>query len=110
MPGSGTTPAQGFPIPTDYDDPNIPDDVGGLARAIERRVIGIYPTAAERNAWTAAAGIEEGMFAYQRDTNTLYYFDGGTWQQYPPRQPQITSSGSVPSNSVGQDGDIHFRV
>jgi hypothetical protein len=104
------TPAQGFPYPLPEDDPNVPDDIYQLARSVEKRVMGVYPGPAERNAWAAAIGLEEGMFAYTRSDNMVSVFDGVTWAQFPTPTPKITSSGSVPSNSVGADGDVHFKV
>jgi hypothetical protein len=112
MPGNTTptTPAQAFPVPVNGDDPDVPLDMFNLAKAIEKRVMGIYASAAERNTFTTAAGVVEGMFAYLRDTNTVTYYDGTAWVNFPPTVPAITNSTSVPSNSVGVDGDVHFKV
>lgn len=110
MPGSGTTPAQAFPVPLATDDPDIQDDIGSLARAIEKRVMGIYASASARDSATAAAGLEEGMFAYTRDNNTVYYYDGAAWVSWPPPQPKIYSGPSVPDNSFGANGDVFFQV
>jgi hypothetical protein len=104
------TPAQGFPYPVLGDDPDVPDDMRKLALAVEKRVVGVYPSPAERNAWTAAIGLEEGMMAYTRSDDMMAIFNGSTWIQFPTPTPKITSSGSVPSNSVGSDGDVHFKV
>jgi hypothetical protein len=104
------TGAQGFPYPLPSDDPNIPDDLMQLAKAIEKRVMGVYPSPAERNAWTAAVGIEEGMFAYTRSDDMVCVYNGSSWVQFPTPTPKITSSGSVPSNATGTDGDVHFKV
>lgn len=107
MPGSGTTPAQLFPIPLAIDNPDVVDDVGGLAKAIEKRVIGVYATTADRDTKTTAAGVEEGMFAFTKDSNRTWYYTGSAWVGWPP---QITSGSSVPANSVGTDGDVFFKV
>jgi hypothetical protein len=104
------TPAQAFPLPTDSMDPDVPGDVKALALAIEKRVMGVYATAAERDTFTTSAGAVEGMFAYMRDTNTVAYYSGSAWVAFPPAVPAITNSTSVPSNSVGQDNDVHFKV
>lgn len=104
------TPAQNFQVPNPDEDPNIPGDLLTLALQIEKRVMGVYPGPAERNAQTAAIGLEEGMFAYTRSDDVVAVFNGTTWVQFPAPTPKITSSGSVPSNSVGNDGDVHFKV
>lgn len=105
-----TTPAQGFPYPVGTDDPDVADDMMKLAKAVDKRVMGIYPTATERNAWTTAAGLEEGMFAYTRDTNTVQYYDGTSWVNFPTPPPAITSGTSVPSNASGANNDVYFKV
>jgi len=107
---AASTAAQGFPYPQPGDDPDIPDDMMKLAKAVEKRVMGIYPSPAERNAWTAAIGVEEGMFAYTRSDDMVCVFNGSGWVQFPARVPAITNSGSVPSNASGADGDVHFKV
>jgi hypothetical protein len=106
----GTTPAQDFRVPLDSDDPDVVDDVTLLAKAIEKRVMGVYATTAERDTKTIAAGVEEGMFAFTKDTNTVWYYSGSAWVAFPPAQPSITSGTSVPSNATGADGDIYFKV
>jgi hypothetical protein len=105
-----TTPAQAFPVPVNGDDPDLPDDLNKLAKAIEKRVMGVYATTAARDSATTAAGLEEGMFAFTRDTNTTWYFDGTAWQSFPPRQAQVTVGTTVPSNASGLNGDVFFQV
>jgi len=106
----GTTPAQGFRVPVAGDDPDVVDDMTQLAKMIEKRVIGVYANASARDTATAAAGLEEGMFAFTRDNNQVYYFDGATWQAWPAIPPAITSGTSVPPNSSGNNGDVFFQV
>jgi hypothetical protein len=106
----GTTPAQGWRIPIPADDPDVVDDMTQLAKLIEKRVIGVYATASARDAATTAAGLEEGMFAFTRDNNQVTYFDGTAWVAFPPMPPQILSGPSVPSNAVGNNGDVFFQV
>lgn len=106
----GTTPAQGWRIPIPADDPDVVDDMTQLAKLIEKRVIGVYATTSARDAATTAAGLEEGMFAFMRDSNTVTYFDGTTWVAFPPTPPKIESGPSVPSNAYGNNGDVWFQV
>lgn len=103
-----TTPAQGFPVPVALtDDPDVTGDMATLAKAIEKRVFGVYATAAARDTATTAAGVEEGMFAFTKDNNRTWYYDGSAWIAWPPT---ISSGTSVPANSSGADGDVFFKV
>lgn len=106
----GTTPAQGFRVPIAADDPDVVDDMTQLAKMIEKRVIGVYASVSARDSATTAAGLEEGMFAFMRDSNTVTYFDGSAWVSFPPVPPAIMSGPSVPSNAVGNNGDVFFQV
>jgi hypothetical protein len=106
----GTTPAQSFRIPITTDDPDVVDDITQLAKMIEKRVMGVYATTAARDTATATAGVEEGMFAFTKDANKVWYYDGAAWVAFPPPQPTITSGTSVPANSSGVNGDIFFKV
>ena len=105
-----TTPAQAFPVPVTGDDPDVAVDMTNLAKAIEKRVMGVYATAAARDTATIAAGVEEGMFAFTKDTDSMWYYTGSAWAAFPPAQPEITSGTSVPSNASGNDDDIFFKV
>jgi hypothetical protein len=106
----GTTPAQGFRVPVSTDDPDTVDDMTQLAKMIEKRVMGVYATTADRDTKTASAGVEEGMFAFTKDSNKAWYYDGTAWVAFPPAQPAITSGASVPADSSGTNGDIFFKV
>ncbi len=106
----GTTPAQAFRVPVAGDDPDVVDDITQLAKQIEKRVIGVYATTAARDSATTAAGVQEGMFAFTQDTNSVWYYDGAAWVKFPPAQPAITSGSSVPPNSSGANGDIFFKI
>lgn len=105
-----TTPAQLFPVMTTGDDPDIPADVLALALAIEKRVVGVYTNASDRNAKTTAAGVQEGMIAYLQDTNTLTYYTGSAWADVIPDLPAFSHGSVVPSNASGSDGDVFFKV
>jgi hypothetical protein len=102
------TPAQGFPTPALLDDPNIPEDIHNLAIAIERRVVGIYNSASDRD--TAVSGPAEGQVAYLRDENKFTFYNGTSWVNMLGSQVSITSGTVVPSNSSGTDGDVFFKV
>lgn len=106
----GTTPAQGWRIPIPADDPDVVDDITQLAKLIEKRVMGVYATTAARDTATTTAGVEEGMFAFTKDSNQVWYYDGSAWVAFPPAQPAITSGTSVPADSSGANGDIFFKV
>ena len=113
MPGNTipNTPIQGFPVPVGADDPDVPDDMNKLAKAIEKRVVGIYATAAARD--TAVSGlVEEGMFAFLKDTNALTYYDGAAWQPFQPGSFKIGSGTSVPTNAdpTYVNGDVFFKI
>lgn len=105
------TPIQGFRIPAGGDDPDVVDDIGQLARGIEKRVVGVFATAAARD--TAVSGlVEEGMFAFTKDNNKLWYYDGAAWVEWRPGSFQIGSGSSVPTNSDPSyaNGDVFFKV
>src|SRR4051812_46328877 len=84
-------------IPDANEDPNLPYDLLQIAKAIEKRLMGIYATVAVRNTAATAMGPVEGMFAFTQDTNTVWYYDGAAWQGFPPAQPAITSGTAAPS-------------
>jgi hypothetical protein len=103
------TPIQGFRIPAGADDPDVVDDIKQLAEGVEKRVMMIFATAAARD--TAVTGkVEEGMFAFLKDTNALTYYDGSAWQTFKPGSFAITSGATVPSNTSGTDGDVFFKI
>lgn len=104
-----TTPGQGFRVPVAGDDPDVVDDMTQLAKMIEKRVMGVYPTTVERDAALAAMGPEEGIFAYTKDTNTVWAYDGGAWVAQPKTGPIVRSGTSAPVNSTGVDGDVYLQ-
>jgi len=103
-----TTPQQGFPVPTAADDPDIPGDLLALALAIEKRVVGVYNSATDRD--TKVSAPQEGQFAYLKDTDVLTKYNGSAWVAAFAAPPNFTSGTSVPSNATGNDGDVFFRV
>lgn len=108
---AATTVSQAFPYPTTTDDPDVPDDMMKLAKAIEKRVVGVYNTEADRDAKTSGGGgigVEEGMFAFCKGTNKIYYHDGAAWVQW--NFPTVTSGTAVPADSTGTNGDVFFKI
>lgn len=103
-----TTAATGWPLPLPTDDPDVVDDMTKLAQAIEKNAVGVYPTVAERDTKTASV-VAHGMFAFTKDTNTLWYRNATAWVQFPPVTPIIRSGTAAPSNAVGINGDVYFR-
>jgi hypothetical protein len=105
-----TTPLQGWPIPVNGDDPDIPGDMAALAKAIEKKVVGTYTTTADRDAKITAP--TEGQFAYVLGNDTLYCYTGAplAWAVFPPIAPDISSGTSVPPNSSGRNGDVFFKI
>lgn len=103
-----TTPAQGFPVPTSGDHPDIPGDLLKLANAIEKRVMGVYATTSARDA--AIPTPATGQFAYITGTNVVQVYQNGSWVTFPPPQVSITSGTSVPTNATGNNGDVFFKV
>lgn len=103
-----TTTAQGFPVMVDGDDPNIPEDIMNLTKAIEKRVMGVYNTATDRN--TKLPTPEEGQVAYLKDTNTFTFYTGSAWTNMFTAPPTFTSGATVPANTSGSNGDVFFKV
>lgn len=101
--------ATNWPLPVGADDPDVVDDMTKLAKAIEKNVIGIYNTTVDRDTRTAAIGVVEGMFAFTKDTNTVWYYDSAAWVRWPPSSPAIYSGTPAPSPALGVDGDVYFR-
>ena len=97
-------------VPDGNEDPNIAYDLLAIAKAIEKRVIGVYATTAARDTATASAGVEEGMFAFTKADDKVWFYTGSAWAAWPPTQPAITSGTTVPANSSGANGDIFFKV
>lgn len=103
-----TTPIQALPVPISTDDPNITEDMNTLAKAIEKRLMGVYNSIADRNAKITSP--EEGQVAYLRDTNSFTFYTGSAWEVMFPAQVSITSGTSVPSNATGVNGDVFLLV
>lgn len=110
MPTTSNT-INGWRLPLGGDDPDVVDDLTQLTLGIERRVISVFASASARN--TAVAGkVEEGMFAFLKDTNTLTYYDGAAWQTFKQGTHIIGSGSSVPTNADPgySNGDVFFKI
>jgi hypothetical protein len=99
-------------LPDANEDPNIPGDLAALAKAIEKRAVGIYATTAARDAAATAMGVEEGMFAFVKADDSFWYYTGTAWTSFPPRQQKIGSGTTVPTASDPNyvNGDVFFKV
>lgn len=103
------TPQQGLPVPEAGDDPNVAEDITNLALAIEKKLVGVYADAVDRNAKVSAP--LQGQVALIRATNQMHFWDGATWKQiYPPVIPSFTAGSAAPSNASGNEGDVYFRL
>jgi hypothetical protein len=99
----------GTVVPDANEDPNLPQDLLALAKAVEKRVVAIYSTGPVRDAAMTAMGPVEGMICFVQSNNHLYFWDGSAWQTItPPDVPAITSGTAAPSG--GANGDVYFRV
>lgn len=104
---NATTPLQSFPTPISTDDPDVTADTYTLATAIEKRVMGVYNNATDRDARITSP--QEGQFAYLKDTDLVWRYTGSAWTLFPPAAPSITSGTTTPSNGTGANGDIYFK-
>lgn len=112
-----TSPTQGLPVPVDGDDPNVPDDFLILAKAIEKKVVGVYATTTERDnknnpaVTTGSTAPVEGQLAFIKADDSWYVYDGAAWKQIYigySYVPQITSGTAAPSG--GNNGDVYLQV
>jgi hypothetical protein len=95
-------------VPDANEDPNLAYDLLNIAKAIEKRLMGVYATTGARDTATASAGVQEGMFAFVTADDSVWYYSGSAWVKFPPVQPVITSGTAAPSG--GANGDIYFKV
>lgn len=95
-------------IPDANEDPNLPADLLAIAKAIEKRVVGIFASVAARDSATVAMGPVEGMMCFVQANDTCYIYIGSAWTVFPPALPQITSGTAAPSG--GNNGDVYFKV
>lgn len=107
---SQSTTVQGFPYP---GGDQLPADtyqfIRRLAEAVEKRVVGVYASTSDRD--TKLSGkLEEGLVAFTKDTDRLYFYTGSQWIQfYPVVVPAILSGTTTPSNGTGSNGDIYLK-
>ena len=75
-----TTPLQALPVPEGPDASDIPLHFLNLAKAVEKKVVQVYASAAARDTALAAnGGAVEGMRAYLSDVNRTFVYDGAAW-------------------------------
>jgi hypothetical protein len=103
-----TTPGQSFPVPVGSDDPNVAEDMTTLAVAIERRVVGVYNNATDRDARVSAP--QEGQVAFLKDADLFTFFNGTAWTAMFVQPPQFFVHPVAPANNQGNDGDVWFVV
>jgi len=97
-------------VPDGNEDPNVAYDLLAIAKAIEKRLMGVYATTAARDTATTAAGVQEGMFAFVQADDSVWFYSGSAWVKFPPAVPAITSGTTVPTNASGANGDVFFKV
>jgi hypothetical protein len=103
-----TTANQGLPYPTTADDPNVPQDLQALAEALEKKLVMVFASVADRSAKVSAP--TSGMLSVMTDTDVIEFYDGAAWKRvYPPAVPAVTNGTAVPSNSSGANGDVFFK-
>ena len=106
MPGS--SPLQAVPYLLGSDAPSQIDDVTqDMAEAIEKKLVQVYASSADRDSKLTAP--TNGMLVFLSDLGALEVRAGGLWVRLWP-QPTITSGSAVPSNATGKDGDVFFLV
>jgi hypothetical protein len=98
-----------FPYPLPADDPDVPDDMKNLAQLVDKRVVGVYTDASDRDTKTGPV-VEEGMVAYLKNDDKLYVRTATAWALYPTPPPTITSGTTVPANTSGANGDIFYKT
>ena len=103
-----TTSNQALRIPQTTDDPNIVEDMTNLALDIEKRLVMVFNSTADRSSRLPSP--TEGMLSYLKDTDTYSYFNGTSWTDLVSDAPTFSSGTAVPSNSSGSDGDVFFKV
>jgi len=71
-------------------------------------VVGVYTSTSDRDTKTASAGVEEGMFAFTKDTDKFWYYNGSSWTQM--TYPTVTSGTTVPADATGANGDVFLKI
>ncbi len=104
-----TTNNQSLRVPQSTDDPNIVEDMTNLALDIEKKLVMVFNSVTDRSARLPSP--QEGMLSYLKDNNTYEYYDGAAWtEMVSSGAPTFTSGTAVPSNAVGADGDVFWKI
>jgi hypothetical protein len=77
-----TSPLQGLTVPLPADAPDGPTQITNLAKALEKKLVLIFTSAAARtSAFTAAAiSPSAGMLCWRNDLPGWEFYDGTTWR------------------------------
>lgn len=103
-----TTANQGIRVPESTDDPDVVDDMTKAVLDIEKKLVMVFSSVADRSARVPSP--VEGMLCFLRDLNRFDVYDGAAWVAAVPTVPTFTSGTAVPSNSSGADGDVFWKV
>lgn len=101
------TPIQGFRFPDNNEYlKDVPQFVQNLALDVEKRVVMIFASQADRSA--KLTNPVSGQASWRADAKVFEIFDGSVWRQIYPAVPHITSGTAVPSGT-GNVGDLYFQ-
>lgn len=106
----GTTPSpiQQFPLMDNQTTiAGTRDAVNNMVEEIEKKVVMVFDTSTQMTSRIPVP--TEGMLAWVKDANILYVHNGSSWAQVYPPAPRIYSGTGLPTNAIGQNGDIYFR-
>lgn len=102
-----TTSNQGIRIPQSTDDPDVVGDLNNAVADIEKKLVMVFNNTSDRS--TRLPAPTEGMLSYLKDVDLYYTYNGTAWVLL-VNVPAFTSGSSVPSNSVGNNGDVFFKI
>lgn len=106
MPNSNTsTPLQALPTPVSSALPDITSDMYALAVAVEKKLVMVYTSNADRDAKVTTP--VAGMFCITLDAMKIWIYSGASWSSIPTSFPNITAGTAAPSG--GNDGDFYFK-
>lgn len=105
--GIQNSPIQGFRYP-DMNEKrsSVPTHVQNLAEDVEKRVVMVFATNAERT--QKVPNPSAGMVCFVTGRGVLELFDGTSWRQVWPFQPAITSGSGAPT-AAGNSGDVYLQ-
>lgn len=74
---------QQLPYPASSAAPNVPADLQTLAQSVEKKVVQVFASAADRS--TRMPSPTEGMMCWLQDVNRFDYYTGSTWARVAER-------------------------